>query len=198
MHQGKVLIFSAPSGSGKTTIVQHLLKQYPSLGFSISATTRPPRDSEAHGKDYYFITTQEFQHHIQKQNLIEWEEVYPGRFYGTLASEVQRLWDEGRHVVFDVDVVGGINLKNYFKERALSVFVRVGSLQDLKDRLSKRNSDCHESITVRLMKAEEEYNYADRFDLILNNDSLADALAQAEKLVSDFIDKSIENPSLKQ
>jgi guanylate kinase len=194
MHKGKVLIFSAPSGSGKTTIVQHLLNKYPSLGFSISATTRPQRVSEVHGKDYYFISREEFKQHIKNNNLIEWEEVYPGRFYGTLVSEVQRLWSEGRHVVFDVDVVGGINLKEYFKDRALAVFVKVSSLKDLKDRLRQRNSESEESISVRLNKAEEEYGYADRFDAILINDSLTDALEQAKLLVEQFIHNPVENP----
>jgi guanylate kinase len=194
MHKGKVLIFSAPSGSGKTTIVQHLLNKYPSLGFSISATTRPQRVSEVHGKDYYFISQEEFEQHIKNSNLIEWEEVYPGRFYGTLVSEVQRLWSEGRHVVFDVDVVGGINLKEYFKDRALAVFVKVSSLKAIKDRLRQRNSESEESIAVRLNKAEEEYGYADRFDAILINDSLTDALEQAKSLVEQFIHNPVENP----
>jgi guanylate kinase len=193
MQKGKVLIFSAPSGSGKTTIVQHLLKKYPSLGFSISATTRPKRMSEVDGKDYYFITKDEFEQHIQNNELVEWEEVYPGRFYGTLKSEVQRLWNEGKHVVFDVDVVGGINLKNYFKEQSLAVFIKVSSFDALKLRLLQRNSECDESINIRVSKAEEEYSYADRFDIELINDSLPDALAQAEQLIEQFMQNPVEN-----
>jgi guanylate kinase len=196
MHNGKVLIFSAPSGSGKTTIVQHLLAKYPSLGFSISATTRPQRVSEIHGKDYYFISREEFEQHISNNNLIEWEEVYPGRFYGTLFSEVERLWSEGCHVVFDVDVVGGIKLKEYFKDRALAVFVKVSTLESLKERLRQRNSESEESIEVRLNKANKEYSYADRFDSILVNDSLTDALAIAELLVEQFIHNPVENTFL--
>lgn len=195
MRQGKVFIFSAPSGSGKTTIVKHLLKKIPSLGFSISATTRLPRGGEKNGTDYYFLSQQEFEEHIRNKDLVEWQEVYPGKYYGTLVSEVERIWNEGRHVVFDVDVVGGLNLKNYFKDKALAVFIRVGSLDDLRERLMKRNSDSPQSIEERLNKAADELQYAKSFDMELVNDNLDLAFKQAEAAVNDFIGKPIAKPA---
>lgn len=195
MRQGKVFIFSAPSGSGKTTIVQYLLNKIPSLGFSISATTRPPRGPEEDGKDYYFMTKEEFEQHIKDRNLVEWEEVYPGVYYGTLKSEIERIWDEGKHVVFDVDVVGGMNLKRYFDKNALAIFIKVGSLEELRNRLVSRNTDSEKSIEERLKKATEEYRYADSFDIEIINDSLEDAYNKSEKAVKTFIDKPIVNPA---
>lgn len=190
-----MFIFSAPSGSGKTTIVKHLLKKIPSLGFSISATTRLPRGGEKNGTDYYFLSQQEFEEHIRNKDLVEWQEVYPGKYYGTLVSEVERIWNEGRHVVFDVDVVGGLNLKNYFKDKALAVFIRVGSLDDLRERLMKRNSDSPQSIEERLNKAADELQYAKSFDMELVNDNLDLAFKQAEAAVNDFIGKPIAKPA---
>ncbi len=184
---GKVIIFSAPSGSGKTTIVQHLLQKYPFLDFSISATTRQPRESEVDGKDYHFISPFAFENHIKKNELVEWQEVYPGKFYGTLKSEIQRIWDKGCHVIFDVDVIGGLNLKKYFKDDALAVFVKVSSLEILRDRLQYRNSESAENMAIRLNKAMAEYEFANAFDVTIVNDELPLALQQAESLVTQFI-----------
>ena len=190
MRKGKVIIFSAPSGSGKTTIVKHLLEINPRLGFSISATTRPPRPKEVHSKDYYFFTPEEFQKKINNNELIEWEEVYPGKYYGTLISEVHRLWNEGKHVVFDVDVIGGINLKKYFREQALAIFIKVSSLKALRNRLEERKSDTKKSIEERIKKAEYESSFANHFDVILINDNLELAFKEAEDLVNSFIDQT--------
>lgn len=184
---GKVIIFSAPSGSGKTTIVQHLLQKYPFLDFSISATTRQPRELEVDGKDYHFISQSAFENYIKNDELVEWQEVYPGKFYGTLKSEIQRIWDKGCHVIFDVDVVGGLNLKKYFKDDALAVFVKVSSLEILRDRLQFRNSESAENMAIRLNKAIAEYEFANAFDVTIINDELPIALQQAESLVSQFI-----------
>ena len=184
---GKVIIFSAPSGSGKTTIVQHLLQKYPFLDFSISVTTRSPRESEVDGKDYHFISQAAFENHIEKNELVEWQEVYPGKFYGTLKSEIQRIWDKGCHVIFDVDVIGGLNLKKYFKDDALAVFVKVSSLEILRDRLQYRNSESAENMAIRLNKAMAEYEFANEFDVTIVNDELPLALQQAESLVTQFI-----------
>ncbi len=184
---GKVIIFSAPSGSGKTTIVQHLLQKYPFLDFSISVTTRSPRESEVDGKDYHFISQAAFENHIEKNELVEWQEVYPGKFYGTLKSEIQRIWDKGCHVIFDVDVIGGLNLKKYFKDDALAVFVKVSSLEILRDRLQYRNSESAENMAIRLNKAMAEYEFANTFDVTIVNDELPLALQQAESLVTQFI-----------
>lgn len=161
-------------------------------------TTRPQRDLELHGKDYYFVSQEVFEQYICENKLVEWEEVYPGRYYGTLKSEIQRLWKEGKHVVFDVDVLGGINLKKYFKDQALAVFVKVNSLDDLRKRLFQRNSDSEESIQERVSKAEEEYAYADRFDVTLINDLLPNALDHAEQLIEQFLQKQTENPFQKK
>ena len=154
---GKTIIFSAPSGSGKTTIVRHLLNKYPDLGFSISASTRDKRGrTEAHGKDYYFLSPEDFKKKIDDKEFIEWEEVYEGNFYGTLKSEIQRIWDQGKNVIFDVDVKGGLNLKKYFGDKSLAVFVKVPTLDILKERLKDRGTDTDESISRRLFKANFE------------------------------------------
>ncbi|MEM7107324.1 MAG: guanylate kinase [Bacteroidota bacterium] len=188
MFNGKAFIFSAPSGSGKTTIVHHLLEAHPNLGFSISASTRDKRGrSEENGRDYYFLTPQEFKKKIDEDEFIEWEEVYEGNFYGTLKSEIHRIWSEGKHVIFDVDVKGGINLKKYFGDRALAVFVKVSSLNVLKSRLTDRNTESEASLSQRLFKAEFEMSFEDKFDVTLVNEDLATSLVQAEKLVNDFI-----------
>ncbi|MDQ3536624.1 MAG: guanylate kinase [Bacteroidota bacterium] len=191
MHNGKAFIFSAPSGSGKTTIVKHLLDKNPNLGFSISACTRDKRGrKEENGKDYYFLTPDEFKQKIDEDQFIEWEEVYEGNFYGTLKSEVERIWQEGKHVIFDVDVKGGLNLKNYFKEKALAVFVKVPSLEILESRLYDRNTDSPSSISRRLFKAKFEMAFENQFDIILINENLDDSLKNAQKLLDDFIAKS--------
>lgn len=191
MHIGKAFIFSAPSGSGKTTIVKHLLETNPNLGFSISACTRDKRGrNEVNGKDYYFLTPDEFKKKIDQGEFIEWEEVYEGNFYGTLKSEVEKIWNQGKHVIFDVDVKGGINLKNYFKEKALAVFVKVPSLEILESRLYDRNTDSATSISRRLFKAKFEMSFEEEFDAVLINENLEDSLKNAQKLVDDFIRKN--------
>jgi len=188
--EGKVIIISAPSGSGKTTLVRHLLKNNPDLGFSISACTRDRRGrNEVDGKDYYFLTPTEFKQKIDNDEFIEWEEVYEGNFYGTLKSEIERLWSEGRNVIFDVDVKGGIALKKHFGEKALAVFVQVPSEEILMERLRSRNTESENGLSRRLFKVEFEMTFADRFDLVLLNDNLEDSLAFAQKLYEDFKNK---------
>lgn len=185
---GKLLIFSAPSGAGKTTIVKHLLSKYgDKLAFSISATTRELRGDEIDGKDYYFISKEDFLHKVAKQEFIEFEEVYAGTFYGTLRSEVERVWALGKHVVFDIDVIGGLRLRSKFPNEALAVFVNPPSLEVLKTRLSGRGTDSEEKLQERFAKAELELSYADKFDIVLDNFELETAKAEAEKLVVDFI-----------
>jgi guanylate kinase len=184
---GKAIIFSAPSGSGKTTIVKHLLERNPDLGFSISASTRDKRGrTEQNGKDYYFLPPKEFKKKIDNDEFVEWEEVYEGNFYGTLKSEVERVWKEGRNVVFDVDVKGGLNLKKYFGDKALAIFVKVPSLEVLKARLNDRGTETAESLSRRLFKAEFEMSFQDKFDVVLVNENLDQSLAQAQALYDAF------------
>jgi guanylate kinase len=184
---GKAIIFSAPSGSGKTTIVRHLLKNNPDLGFSISASTRDRRGrTEAHGKDYYFLSPEEFKKKIDEKEFIEWEEVYEGNFYGTLKSEIQRIWDQGKNVIFDVDVKGGLNLKKYFGDKSLAIFVKVPTLDILKERLNDRGTDTDESISRRLFKANFEMSFQDQFDKVLINENLEESLAEAQRLYEVF------------
>lgn len=184
---GKAIIFSAPSGSGKTTIVKHLLANNSDLGFSISASTRDKRGrTEQDGKDYYFLTPEEFKKKIDEDEFIEWEEVYSGNFYGTLKSEIERIWNEGKNVVFDVDVKGGLNLKRYFGDRGLAIFVSVPSLDTLKERLNERGTETEESLSRRIFKAKFETTFKDQFDAVLLNEDLATSLAEAQKLYDDF------------
>lgn len=184
---GKALIFSAPSGSGKTTIVKHLLTSNPSLGFSISASTRDKRGrTEKNGKDYYFLTPEEFKKNIDDNSFIEWEEVYAGNFYGTLKSEIERIWQEGKDVIFDVDVKGGLNLKKYFGDNGLSVFVKVPSLEVLKERLNDRGTESQESLSRRLFKAQFEMSFQDKFDVVLVNETLETSLKEAQQLYNNF------------
>jgi len=184
---GKALIFSAPSGSGKTTIVKHLLKNNPDLGFSISASTRDKRGrTEEHGKDYYFLTPEEFKAKIDQDEFIEWEEVYAGNFYGTLKAEIERIWNDGRNVIFDVDVKGGINLKKYFGNKALAVFVKVPSIEVLKERLKERGTETEESLSRRIFKAKFEMSFQDKFDVVLVNEDLDKSLQEAQQLYEDF------------
>ena len=184
---GKALIFSAPSGSGKTTIVKHLLAHNPDLGFSISASTRDKRGrTESHGKDYYFLSPEEFKQKIDADAFIEWEEVYEGNFYGTLKSEIERIWSEGKNVIFDVDVKGGLNLKKYFGDRALGVFVKVPSVEVLKERLHDRGTESEESLSRRLFKAKFEMSFASEFDVVLVNADLQRSLKEAQALYDDF------------
>lgn len=186
----KLIIFSAPSGSGKTTIVKHLLQNNPNLGFSISACTRDKRGrTETNGKDYYFLTPDEFKNKIDNSEFVEWEQVYPGQFYGTLKSEIERVWDNGKHVVFDVDVKGGLNIKKYYGDKALAIFVKCPSMEILEERLRTRNTDSEESISARLFKVKFEMSFEDQFDITLVNSDLRVALAEAQKLVDDFLKK---------
>jgi guanylate kinase len=187
MKEGKLIIFSAPSGAGQTTIVHHLLGKIPDLEFSISATTRQPRGDEEHEKDYYFISKEEFLHRIAKKQFVEFEEVYTGTFYGTLRTEIERIWQKGKTVIFDIDVEGGMHLKRKYDGQALAIFVQPPSLDVLKERLSGRGTDSPEKLLERFAKAEKELNYAPQFDIILKNYDLETACKEAEKLVSDFI-----------
>ena len=185
---GKLIIFSAPSGSGKTTIVKHLISKFPNLGFSISACTRDRRGrNEENGKDYYFLTPEEFKHKIDEHAFAEWEEVYPGGFYGTLKSEIERVWAEGKDVIFDVDVKGGVNLKKVYGDKAMSVFVKVPSIEELERRLRERGTESEEKLSARVFKMKFEMSFQDQFDYVLLNENLDTALAEAEQLVSKFI-----------
>jgi len=187
---GKALIFCAPSGSGKTTIVKHLLATNPELGFSISASTRDKRGrTEENGKDYYFLSPEEFKKKIDNDEFIEWEEVYEGNFYGTLKSEIERIWKLGKNVIFDVDVKGGFNLKKYFGDKALAIFVKVPSLEILKARLHDRNTESEESLSRRLFKAQFEMSFQDKFDVVLVNEELKRSLTEAQQLYDDFKNK---------
>ncbi|HET8808886.1 MAG TPA: guanylate kinase [Flavobacteriaceae bacterium] len=190
MIEGKLIVFSAPSGSGKTTIVQHLLKQGDlNLDFSISATSREPRNGETDGKDYYFMSLDTFKTHIKNDDFLEWEEVYRDNFYGTLKSEVERIWAQGKHVIFDIDVVGGLDIKKIYPERTLAVFVQPPSIEELKIRLKKRKTETEERINMRVAKASVEMATAPQFDFIILNNNLEEALNDAHKLVEDFIGK---------
>ncbi|MGP1500393.1 MAG: guanylate kinase [Bergeyella cardium] len=183
----KVIIFSAPSGSGKTTLVKHALNTFPQLAFSISCTTRSPRGEEIHGKDYYFLSPEEFKLKIAEGAFVEYEEVYTDKFYGTLKDEVQRIWDENKVVIFDVDVKGGIALKKYFGAQALSIFIKPPSVEELERRLISRGTDDETTIRTRISKAEEELSYQHLFDKIVTNDNLSDAKKEVESLIQSFI-----------
>ena len=183
----KVIIFSAPSGAGKSTVVGHLLKTFPFLEFSISATSRPPRGSEKDGVEYYFFSVQQFRDLISKDAFVEYEEVYPGSFYGTLRSEVERIWAKGHVILFDIDVKGGVNLKRIFGDNAFSVFVKPPSVEELRRRLVGRGTDTPEAIEKRVAKAEEELKYEPKFDRVLENDRLEQTLAEAEEIVNTFV-----------
>jgi len=185
---GKLIIFSAPSGSGKTTIVKYLLDQPElNLAFSVSATSRPRRGKEKHGVNYYFMSVSEFKRHIKNEDFLEWEEVYRDNFYGTLKSEVERLWAEGKNVIFDIDVVGGLRIKKKFPEQTLAVFVKPPSVDELKIRLKKRSTESDDKINMRVAKASVELATAPQFDKIIKNYELDVALKQAHKLVADFV-----------
>lgn len=187
MDNRKVVIFSAPSGSGKSTIVSHILKLHPELEFSVSAASRAPRGEEKNGVAYWFISADEFRKRIADGEFVEYEEVYPGSYYGTLKSEVERIWDKGNAIIFDVDVKGGVNLKKYFGDRALSIFIQAPSVEVLRQRLIGRGTDSPEAIERRVAKAAEEMTYADKFDHIVVNDELQKAYNDAETLVANFL-----------
>ena len=188
MKKGKLIVFSAPSGSGKTTIVKHLLgKEDLNLEFSISAASREPRGEEINGKDYYFISTEEFKKHIKNEDFLEWEEVYRDNFYGTLKSEIERIWALGKNVIFDIDVAGGLRIKSKFPKETLAVFVKPPSIDELKIRLKKRSTESDDKINMRIAKASVELATAPQFDVVIKNYDLPNALEEACQLVKDFV-----------
>lgn len=191
MNQGKLIVFSAPSGSGKTTIVRHLLAQEDlNLAFSVSCTTREPRGEEQHGVDYYFIDLKTFKNHIKASDFVEWEEVYRDNFYGTLQSEVERLWAEGKNVIFDIDVAGGLRIKKKYQDQTLAVFVKPPSIDELKIRLKKRSTESDDKINMRIAKASIELATAPQFDHVIKNYDLDVAKKEAYQLVKTFLDTS--------
>ena len=185
--QGKLIIFSAPSGSGKTTIVKQLLQVFPQFEFSISATSRQPRGEEQNGVDYFFLSQEEFRAKVAEDAFVEWEEVYNGTCYGTLKSEMQRIWAKGNVIIFDVDVMGGINLKRIFGENACSIFIKAPSIETLRERLIGRGTDSMETIEKRIAKAEFELSKAPEFDHVVVNDDLATAVADTKQIINDFL-----------
>ena len=188
MKKGKLIVFSAPSGSGKTTIVRHLLsKEDLNLEFSISAASREPRGEEVNGKDYYFISTEAFKKHIKNEDFLEWEEVYRDNFYGTLKSEVERIWAKGKNVIFDIDVSGGLRIKHKFPEETLAVFVKPPSVDELKRRLKERSTESEDKINMRIAKASVELATAPQFDVIIKNYDLDIALEEAYQLVKNYV-----------
>jgi len=187
---GKLIVFSAPSGSGKTTIVKHLLsKEDLNLEFSISAASREPRGEEVNGKDYYFMSTEEFKKHIKNEDFLEWEEVYRDNFYGTLKSEVERIWAKDKNVIFDIDVAGGLRIKHKFPEETLAVFVKPPSVDELKRRLKERSTESDDKINMRIAKASVELATAPQFDVIIKNYDLDIALEEAYQLVKNYVNK---------
>ena len=185
---GKLIIFSAPSGSGKTTIVRHLLEQEElNLAFSVSATSRPQRGEEKHGEHYYFMSVEDFKHHIKNDDFLEWEEVYRDSFYGTLKTEVERLWAEGKNVIFDIDVVGGLRIKKKFPNETLAVFVKPPSVDELKIRLKKRSTESEDKINMRVAKASVELATAPQFDRVIKNYDLQIALEEAHQMVAAYV-----------
>jgi guanylate kinase len=187
MQQGKCIIFSAPSGAGKTTIVHALLSAFPNLEFSVSACSRDPRPNEKDGKDYFFLGVEGFQQKIQEEAFIEWEEVYTHNFYGTLRSEIERIWEKGHTVIFDVDVVGGLNLKRFFSHQALAIFVQPPSYDELERRLRHRSTETEDKIRQRMAKARNELGFAEDFDVVLVNSDLEKAIQEAKEIVTQFL-----------
>jgi guanylate kinase len=190
--KGKAIIVSAPSGAGKTTIVKHLLTVFPGLEFSVSACSRPKRDKESEGKDYYFITADQFREKISNDEFIEWQEVYPGSYYGTLKSEMDRIWAQGKTPIFDVDVFGGINLKKYFGDTALAIFIQPPSQEELEHRLRHRGTENEENLQTRLNKVEKEMIFAGKFDRIIVNDEISTASSKATALITAFLDSGMQ------
>ncbi|SMC32081.1 guanylate kinase [Moheibacter sediminis] len=187
MSSGKLIIVSAPSGAGKTTLVKHLLENLDSIEFSVSCATRGPRENEIHGKDYYFISAEEFKQKVENQEFAEWEEVYAGSYYGTLKSEIQRIWAKGKSVIFDIDVDGGINLKNIYPTNSLSVFIMPPSVEELERRLRARNTESEDKLQMRVEKAEKELLLASKFDTILVNEDLEKSKKEIVDLISGFL-----------
>ena len=188
MKTGKIIIFSGPSGSGKTTIVKHLLKKENlSLAFSISATSRLPRKGEINGKDYFFLKEKDFVEKVKNDEFLEHEEVYPGSFYGTLKNEINRIWGLGKNIIFDIDVIGGLNIKKKYPDKTLSIFIKTPNINDIKKRLIKRNLDSKKMLKIRVNKIHEEIKLAEKFDISLLNNDLDKAKNKAEKLVENFI-----------
>lgn len=186
---GKVVIVSAPSGSGKTTVVNHLLEAFDCFAFSVSATTRAPRGVEKNGEAYHFISVEEFQRRIREKQFVEFEQVYNGVYYGTLKSEVERIWEMSKVILFDVDVRGGVNLKKYFGDEALSIFVKAPSIKEIRRRLENRGTDSQAFIDERVKKARIEMMYQPKFDYILVNDDLQTCLAEADRVIGEFLEK---------
>lgn len=186
---GKVIIVSAPSGAGKTSIVKHVLNYLPELRFSTSATTRKMREGEVNGKDYHFLSVDDFKKGIKRDDFLEWEEVYANQFYGTLKSEIQRIWDEGKTVIFDVDVKGGLNIKKYFGDKALAIFIEPPTVQELENRLRNRGTETEESLRKRVEKAEYELSFAPQFDRVILNDDLDVARAEMLQTIRQFLDQ---------
>lgn len=183
----KVIIFSAPSGSGKSTIIGHLLKRIPNMEFSISATSRKPRPGEENGREYYFLSHDEFKQKVAEDKFVEWVEVYQGTCYGTLKSEIERIWDKGNVVIFDVDVLGGVSLKKIFGDKALSVFIQPPSIEVLEQRLRNRNTETEESLRKRIERAEMELQYSNQLDVVVVNDDLETAIDETETIVNNFL-----------
>ncbi len=188
MRKGKLIIFSAPSGSGKTTIVKRIMAEVENLGFSVSAASRKPRVGEVHGVDYYFFSPEEFKQRIDNQEFLEWEEVYENQFYGTLKSEVDAKIEKGINVVFDVDVVGGVNIKKFYGSSAISIFVKPPSVEELRNRLLNRGTETAETLAKRVGKAEDELGFANQFDVIIVNDNLDEAVKKTKSTVLKFIE----------
>ena len=187
MSNNKLIIVSAPSGAGKTTIVRHLLSLPLPLSFSVSATSRTPRPGEVDGHDYYFLSADKFRQKIEAGEFLEWEEVYPGTYYGTLRSEVERIWNEGKSVVFDVDVIGGLNIKKIYGDKALAVFVQPPSVETLRQRLRNRSTESEDKIATRIAKAEFELSFAPQFDVVVINDNLQTTLSEVEVLIHNYL-----------
>ncbi len=189
--QGKLIIFTAPSGSGKTTIVKQIKSLIPNLAFSVSATSRPPRNGEIHGVDYYFLSPDDFKKKIEAKEFVEWEQVYEGKYYGTLKSEIEKKWSQGKHILFDVDVVGALNLKKQFGKDALTIFIKPPSIDELANRLKKRGTENEESLVQRINKAYKEMSFAPYFDKIIVNDNLENAVVETYRAITEYLDNKI-------
>jgi guanylate kinase len=189
MQNGKLIVVAAPSGAGKTTVVKHLLQHIPQLSFSVSAATRAKREGEQDGKDYYFISPDDFKKKIEKDEFVEWEMVYADKYYGTLKSELQRIWNTNHHVIFDVDVVGGLHIKEKYPNNTLAIFIKPPDILTLAQRLQNRNTEDEKSLQERISKAQHEISHAPHFDVTILNDNLEITLAEAETLVKEFLEK---------